>query len=25
VRIDNDVVSLLARVAGPGTPVEIRA
>jgi lipoprotein-anchoring transpeptidase ErfK/SrfK len=25
VRVDNDVVSLLARVAGPGTPVEIRA
>jgi lipoprotein-anchoring transpeptidase ErfK/SrfK len=25
VRIDNDVVSLLARVAGPGTPVQIRA
>jgi lipoprotein-anchoring transpeptidase ErfK/SrfK len=25
VRIDNDVVTLLARVAGPGTPVEIRA
>jgi lipoprotein-anchoring transpeptidase ErfK/SrfK len=25
VRIDNDVVTLLARVAGAGTPVEIRA
>lgn len=25
VRVDNDVVSLLARIAGPGTPVEIRA
>jgi lipoprotein-anchoring transpeptidase ErfK/SrfK len=25
VRVDNDVVSLLARVAGPGTPVEIKA
>jgi lipoprotein-anchoring transpeptidase ErfK/SrfK len=25
VRVDNDVVSLLAHVAGPGTPVEIRA
>jgi lipoprotein-anchoring transpeptidase ErfK/SrfK len=25
VRVDNDVVSQLARVAGPGTPVEIRA
>jgi lipoprotein-anchoring transpeptidase ErfK/SrfK len=25
VRIDNDIVTLLARVAGPGTPVEIRA
>ena len=25
VRVDNDVVSLLARVAGPGTPVQIDA
>ena len=25
VRVDNDVVSMLARVAHPGTPVEIRA
>ena len=25
VRVDNDVVNLLARVAGPGTPVDIRA